>query len=468
MLLVTPVLEQHRLVLSEEQRRTLTAHPDLIERAAVPRSTIPAVTHVDYSARVQTVDDRHGRFHRLLQAFQRVTGCPVLVNTSFNLAWEPIVHTPEEAYHTFMQSEMDALVLEDYVILKPEQPLGLRPWASSGPQSESLEESPWADPVTGEPLVMSSRAAGNPATGASYPVEDGIPRLYVRDSPRTSEGDITDIVKQFYETTPFPNYDDVDNRRALVEKARAGTFARLLNEQIPYDARVLEVGCGTGQLTNFLAIAHRAVLGIDVCLNSFQLAQRFKTDQGLERASFAQMNLFRPGLKQSFFDVVISNGVLHHTSDCRAAFAAIGRLVTPGGHLIVGLYSAYSRKVHAVRRAVVRLTGVTSPWLDPQFDRLATSGKRDAWFQDQYHHPHETSHTLDEVLEWLQADGFTFVNFIPKPAPGVVLGSREQLFAPRCAGTAVGRMVSQVAHVSSGYREGGFFTVIARRGRETS
>ena len=160
--------------------------------------------------------------------------------------------------------------------------------------------------------------------------------------------------------------------------------------------------------------------------------------------------------------------MLHHTGDCRAAFAAIGRLVKPGGHLIVGLYSAYSRKVHAVRRAVVRLTGVTSPWLDPHFDRLAAGGKRDAWFQDQYHHPHETSHTLDEVLEWLEADGFTFVNSIPKPAPGVVLGSREQLFAPRSAGTAMGRMLSQLAHVGSGYREGGFFTVIARRRRETS
>jgi 2-polyprenyl-3-methyl-5-hydroxy-6-metoxy-1,4-benzoquinol methylase len=123
--------------------------------------------------------------------------------------------------------------------------------------------------------------------------------------------DVTELVKEFYEQTPFPNYDDLDNHRALLEKARSGLFARLLNEQIPYNARVVEIGCGTGQLTNFLAIAHRSVLGVDVCLNSLQLAQRFKQEHGLDRAVFAQMNLFRPGLKDGFFDVVISNGVLH-------------------------------------------------------------------------------------------------------------------------------------------------------------
>ena len=74
---------------------------------------IPAMTHVDYSARVQTVDDGTGATTGCCKRFHERTGCPVLVNTSFNLSWEPIVLTPEEAYHTFMQSEMDVLVLED-------------------------------------------------------------------------------------------------------------------------------------------------------------------------------------------------------------------------------------------------------------------------------------------------------------------------------------------------------------------
>ncbi len=130
-----------------------------------------------------------------------------------------------------------------------------------------------------------------------------------------------------------------------MEKARDGLYARLLNEQIPYDARVVEVGCGTGQLTNFLSIAHRTVIGIDACLNSLRLAQKFKTEHGLERATFAQMNLFHPGLRDNFFDYVISNGVLHHTNDARLAFQRISKLAKPGGYVVVGLYNGYSRQL---------------------------------------------------------------------------------------------------------------------------
>ena len=119
MLLVAPVLEQHRVAISEAQQATMTADPDLRNRVNVPRSTIPAVTHVDYSARIQTVDDaRNPRTAKLIRAFFAETGCPVLVNTSFNVRGEPIVCTPEDAYRCFLGTEMDALVLEDAVLLK--------------------------------------------------------------------------------------------------------------------------------------------------------------------------------------------------------------------------------------------------------------------------------------------------------------------------------------------------------------
>jgi carbamoyltransferase len=93
--------------------------PDLCRRVNVVRSTVPAITHVDYSARVQTVDGRRSpRFHALLQTFHRLTGCPVLVNTSFNVRGEPIVCTPQEAVRCFLATDMDALVLEDCVLHK--------------------------------------------------------------------------------------------------------------------------------------------------------------------------------------------------------------------------------------------------------------------------------------------------------------------------------------------------------------
>jgi carbamoyltransferase len=457
MLLVAPVHERHRVTPTAPDAGE--HDPDLRRRVSAVRSSVPAITHVDYSARVQTVDAQHGRFQRLLQAFHRESGCPILVNTSFNLSWEPIVNTPAEAYHTFMQSEMDVLVLEDCVLHKSRQPLGLHPWVAS-PSAPLDPESPWIDPITGDPLAVTAKSARNVVTGRCYPVEDGIPRLFVTND---ADDDVTELVRQFYERTPFPNYDDLDNRRALLEKARAGRFARLLNEQIPYAAPVVEIGCGTGQLTNFLSIAHRTVLGVDVCLNSLRLAQNFKEANGLDRATFAQMNLFKPALKDGFFQVVISNGVLHHTGNCRAAFKRVGQLARPGGFLVIGLYSAFSRSLHYARRALFQWTGITSGWLDPQLAHIGADGKREAWFQDQYCHPHESAHTLDELLGWLDEDGFDFINSIPKPRGGVELGTREQMFEPRDPGSAGSRFLSQVASIGSGYREGGFFIVIGRR-----
>ena len=119
MLLTAPVRERQRADLSVEDRQTMKSHPDFCRRAAVARSTIPAVTHVDYSARLQTVDaQRSPAFHALLSAFHDRTGCPVLANTSFNVRGEPIVCSPADAYACFLATGMDVLVLEDCLLEK--------------------------------------------------------------------------------------------------------------------------------------------------------------------------------------------------------------------------------------------------------------------------------------------------------------------------------------------------------------
>ena len=119
MLMVAPVREDKRVAMTAEQEQLFG-----IEKLNVPRSQIPAVTHVDYSARIQTVHaDTNPRFYRLLDTFEQKTGCPVLVNTSFNVRGEPIVCTPEDAYRCFMRTEMDCLVLENIILHKHEQPV---------------------------------------------------------------------------------------------------------------------------------------------------------------------------------------------------------------------------------------------------------------------------------------------------------------------------------------------------------
>ncbi len=122
MLFVAPVREPLRTPLDSADLERMR-DPDLRVRVSVPRSTLPAITHVDYSARVQTVDEeRHGRFYRLMRRFHERTGCPVIVNTSFNIRGEPIVCTPEDAYRCFMATDMDCLVVGDYIMLKDAQP----------------------------------------------------------------------------------------------------------------------------------------------------------------------------------------------------------------------------------------------------------------------------------------------------------------------------------------------------------
>lgn len=118
MLLVAPVKDDKRTPLPAGAEKLWG-----IDKLKVQRSVVPAITHVDYSARIQTVDDaRHGAYAKLIRAFHRKTGCPVIINTSFNVRSEPIVCTPEDAYRCFMATGMDVLVVENCVLLKGEQP----------------------------------------------------------------------------------------------------------------------------------------------------------------------------------------------------------------------------------------------------------------------------------------------------------------------------------------------------------
>jgi len=124
MLIVAPVKEEKRTLMTEDQTKLFG-----IDKLNIPRSEIPAVTHVDYSARVQTVHpETNPRFYTLLDEFEKRTDCPILVNTSFNVRGEPIVHTPEDAYRCFMRTEMDYLVMENIVLNKADQ----KEWKEEG------------------------------------------------------------------------------------------------------------------------------------------------------------------------------------------------------------------------------------------------------------------------------------------------------------------------------------------------
>ena len=281
-----------------------------------------------------------------------------------------------------------------------------------------------------------------------------------------SKQDVTERIREFYEETPFPNYDDFDSAASLIDKAKRGVFARLLDEQVPFGTHILEAGCGTGQLSNFLSIANRTVFGTDICLNSLTMAKDFKEKNHLHRAHFLQMNLFRPCFRTNTFDLVISNGVLHHTSDPFLAFKTLASLVKPGGYIIVGLYHKYGRLVTDVRRLIFKTSKDKFKSLDPRnVNKALSSGKRAAWFMDQYKNPHESKHKIGEVLAWLEQMDLQFIKSIPKTEIFESFQIDERLFQPDRIGPPWQMALKELSMAlwKSQIREGGFFIVIARK-----
>ncbi len=297
-----------------------------------------------------------------------------------------------------------------------------------------------------------------------YPVDDGIPLLFLPNEWDGTKRDVTEEVKAFYEETPFPSYDDFDSVASLQQKAQQGLFARLLDEQVPTGTRIIECGCGTGQLSNFLSIANRDVYATDMCLNSLRLGQAFARQQQLSRVRFVQQNLFRPAFEPESFDLVISNGVLHHTADPKLAFERIATLVRPGGYILVGLYHRYGRLITDFRRTLFKLSGDRFRFLDPNLRRVESShAKKRAWFADQYKHPHESKHTIGETLSWLEEIGFSFVKSLPPSKPLATFRENERLFEPSEPGSAIERLVVELGMIPQGSREGGFFIVIGKK-----
>jgi 2-polyprenyl-3-methyl-5-hydroxy-6-metoxy-1,4-benzoquinol methylase len=302
-----------------------------------------------------------------------------------------------------------------------------------------------------------------PSCDQTFAVEEGIPLLFWPDGEDRRLDDLTATVRSFYEQNPFPNYEDTDDLASLMDRAREGLFARLLDQQIAFKTRVLDCGCGTGQLTNFLGVAQRSLFGTDICLNSLKLAERFRRTHELDRVNFVQMNIFRPVFRPRSFDVIICNGVLHHTGNPEAGMASLARLLKPGGYLIIGLYHRYGRIATDIRRLLFRLTGDRLMTLDPRIRKAGLSAaRRSAWFNDQYRNPHETKHTVAEVLRWLENHGLKFVKSLPKTCFGGAFSRSEKLFEPELAGKRWERALVEASQVFSEAAENGFFVVIAQ------
>src|SRR5437588_554860 len=184
-----------------------------------------------------------------------------------------------------------------------------------------------------------------------YEAADGIPNLRLPGDTRT------EVVRRFYEHAPFPDYPPSGSLSWFRARAERSEFARLIDRGIPGDARVVEIGCGTGQMSLYLARADRVIIGADLTRASLTLAAAAARRFGLDQVQFIETDLHNPGLRAGAFDVVYSSGVLHHAPDPSAAFARIARLARPGGIIVLGVYYAYACIPLRSRSFVARLSG---------------------------------------------------------------------------------------------------------------
>ena len=172
------------------------------------------------------------------------------------------------------------------------------------------------------------------------------------------------------------------------------------------------------------------------------------------------MNIFDLGIKDACFDVVISTGVLHHTKDARAAFAAIARKAKPGGLVVVGLYNWFARVPTWMRAQVIGLLG---PNIDHVVrNRIRDKRKVEVWVKDQYYNPHETWHSVDEVMGWFRANDIGYLSCEPPIISTKTNGSIDMAAATPSSSKTI-RVLTQLSWLGTIASEGALFVMVGRK-----
>jgi len=239
-------------------------------------------------------------------------------------------------------------------------------------------------------------------------IDDGIPIFIVNDLDP-----LTDKMSAFYNDVQFPNYDDCEDYASLFDKGINNPFTKKLDEEIGYGTRILELGCGTGQLSLFLSRSNRDIFAVDLSNSSLKLGEDFRKKHQIDNTFFMKMDVFDLRFKPNIFDFTISNGVLHHTKNAEEAFKCLVEVTKPGGILVIGLYHKYGRLFTRFKQKLAKLIGNNIAFFDSTSRKIKSKDKRRAWVKDQFLNPHETLHTPNEIFRWFESNNVEFLNLIP-------------------------------------------------------
>ena len=281
--------------------------------------------------------------------------------------------------------------------------------------------------------------------------------------------DTAKLVEEFYSDNPFPNYDNLETIFDLKKKVEGNEFTINLKRFIGLGKRVIEVGSGTSQLSIALASGtNNLVVAFDPTLESLRLGYEFSRKSKVSNCIFVNGDLFSNPFMDEYFDIVWCSGVLHHTENPKKGFEIITTWLKPEGYVIVGLYNFYGRLRTVFRQKLFRLLGSGNfgryivSLLDPILRQDISEEKKNAWFQDQYQHPVESLHTLDEVLKWFDQNKIEFMSSIPTCDLENI--NYEKMFLNHNAGNVVTRFFSQVGMLFTPLgSEGGLFLVIGKK-----
>ncbi|MEK6904803.1 MAG: class I SAM-dependent methyltransferase [Nanoarchaeota archaeon] len=283
---------------------------------------------------------------------------------------------------------------------------------------------------------------------------------------------IGSAVQGFYNKTPFPDYD-LSRFNSKEDLALAAyPFAKILDRSIPANASVIDVGTGTGQLSAFLSLRRDCVWGIDFSDSSLQKAKGLKEKLKLNSWNLKKVDILDSEQIDAIgmqFDYVLCMGVLHHTGDAYRAFENIMKLVKPEGHVAIGLYNSYGRlllkkRIFLAKTIFKNNNKVKDKYIRMQIGDVEDKERARGWWNDQYLHPHETTHTVGEVMGWFTKNKIEFYHTVPSTS----LFAKSAFDISGVWSKAVSpslpvQLYKQLGWIKSTNREGGYWINFGRK-----
>jgi len=271
-------------------------------------------------------------------------------------------------------------------------------------------------------------------------------------------------VTKFYSHAPFPNYSKKDNRITIKNSGDKNYLAKNFKEFCQSDKKILEAGSGTSQLSNYLAIGtNNQIFAFDATFEALQKGKKFSSENGISNIHFIQGDLLEKIFEENFFDIIWCNGVLHHTKDPKKAFKILIKSLKNNGYILIGLYNKYGRFRTLVRKYLFRIFGLNLLMkIDPTLRNLKLDkDEQKSWIRDQYMHPIESLHTLDDVINWFKEENIDFVSSIPSSDFDF---NYENIFEKKSIGTIFSRVLNQITMIFNNLgSDGGLFIVVGKK-----